>query len=56
MKFLSISGIKALLACRALQPCQLCEEGAEGTDVSAGCHEQDSAKLTSLKIQEKYPN
>ena len=56
MNMLSISGIKAYLSCRALQPCQLGEERTDGTDFSAGCCEQDSIKLTSLKIQMKYAN
>lgn len=45
MKFLSISGIKASIACRALQPCQLCKERAARTDFSAGCCKTAYSKL-----------
>lgn len=55
MNMLSISGLKAYLSCRALQPCQLGKERTDGTDFLAG-YEQDSIKLTSLKIQMKQPN
>jgi hypothetical protein len=51
-----VSRIKSSLACRALQPCQLCEERADGTNFSAGCCEHKSVNLTSLRIQMKYPN
>lgn len=55
-KFLSISRIKASLACAVFQPCQLREERTDGADFSVGCCEQDGVKLMCLKIQMKYPN